>query len=194
MNSRTASLASLGVLLTLLLPAGWTPGTNTRSSTLSAAKRIPIALAVKPMPFGAAEALSGSVPANMPSSSAVYIDSAKVEAARSGNHLVYDGDTDNRPYKVITRNRDGGPEAVDVHLLQSDIWYVLGGNATVVTGGTVVNAKTSQPNQIKGTAIDGGQAHHLSKGDVLIIPKGVPHWVKEVQQAPFFYMEFKFNG
>ena len=193
MNSRRAILASVSVLLVFLLPAGRTPGANTKATTLRTASRFPTGPAVEPKEFTPA-ASSGSEPANMPSSSAVYIESAKVEAARSGNHMVYDGDPDNRPYKVITRNRDGGPEAVDVHLLQSDIWYVLGGHATVVTGGTVVNAKTSQPNQIKGTAIDGGEAHHLSKGDVLIIPKGTPHWVKEVQQAPFFYMEFKFNG
>lgn len=193
MNSRTTVLASLSVLSMLLLLAGRTPGANTKAASLSTTKRFPTGPAVKPKEFTAA-ALSGTVPANSPSSSAVYINSAKVEAARSGNHMVYDGDPENRPYKVITRNRDGGPEAVDVHLLQSDIWYVLGGNATVVTGGTVVNAKAPQPNQIKGTAIDGGEPHHLSKGDVLIIPKGVPHWVKEVQQAPFFYMEFKFNG
>jgi glc operon protein GlcG len=46
------------------------------------------------------------------------------------------------------------------------------------------------PNEIRGTSIDGGAAQRLAKGDVFIVPHGVPHWFKEVQ-APFLYYVVK---
>jgi hypothetical protein len=60
---------------------------------------------------------------------------------------------------------------------------VVDGEATIVTGGTMVGGKETQPNQLRGTSIDGGQAYHLKKGDSITIPAGVPHWFKDVPQS-----------
>jgi mannose-6-phosphate isomerase-like protein (cupin superfamily) len=67
-----------------------------------------------------------------------------------------------------------------VHVKETDIFYVVDGAATFVTGGTMVGAKESRPNQLLGTGIDGGQVHQLKKGDFIVIPAGVPHWFKDV--------------
>ncbi|HEV2351264.1 MAG TPA: cupin domain-containing protein [Terriglobia bacterium] len=83
-------------------------------------------------------------------------------------------------YVVMTASRDK-PGAVEVHNLDLDVLYILSGSATFVTGGTTVDAKTTAPNEIRGKSIDGGESHHVSKGDVIVIPHGVPHWFKEVK-------------
>ena len=89
--------------------------------------------------------------------------------------------------QILTRT---GPGQVEVHDKETDTFYVLEGEATFVTGGTMVGGKVSAPNQQRGTDIRGGEAHHLSKGDVIAIPAGIPHWFKEVQ-PPFKYYVVK---
>jgi quercetin dioxygenase-like cupin family protein len=77
-----------------------------------------------------------------------------------------------------------------VHVRDTDIIYVLEGAATVVTGGDVVETSTVAPDEIRGAAIRGGQAQRLERGDVFIVPRGVPHWFKDVQ-GPFLYYVVK---
>jgi len=45
-------------------------------------------------------------------------------------------------------------------------------------------------NEIRGASISGGDERHLSKGDVIIVPHGVPHWFKQVD-APLTYYVVK---
>jgi mannose-6-phosphate isomerase-like protein (cupin superfamily) len=69
---------------------------------------------------------------------------------------------------------------VEVHEKETDIIYITDGEATFVTGGTMVGGKMSKAGQWLGTDIQGGETRHLSKGDVVIVPAGTPHWFKEV--------------
>jgi quercetin dioxygenase-like cupin family protein len=82
-----------------------------------------------------------------------------------------------------------GPGQVEVHDKETDTFYILDGEATFVTG-TMIGGKVTAPNQQRGTEIRGGEVHHLSKGDVIAIPAGIPHWFKEVQQ-PFTHYVVK---
>lgn len=59
-----------------------------------------------------------------------------------------------------------------------------------MTGGTVVEPEATEPGQVRGTVIEGGTEHHLSKGDVIVVPNNQPHWFKEVS-APFLYFVVK---
>jgi glc operon protein GlcG len=92
-------------------------------------------------------------------------------------------------YKVHASRRDAAGIA-EIHALDTDIIYVLDGTATIVTGGTAVAAKEVAPNEIRGSMLLGGSAQHLAKGDVFIVPNGVPHWFKDVQ-GPFLYYVVK---
>ena len=92
-------------------------------------------------------------------------------------------------YKVHASRRDA-PGQAEVHTLDTDIFYVLEGAATVVTGGDVVDVKDTAANERRGASIRGGATRRLAKGDVLIIPNGVPHQFTEVQ-GPFLYYTVK---
>jgi glc operon protein GlcG len=122
-----------------------------------------------------------------------YIDSKKVaEAFAKGAVLVGSEETmmhASRNYMVHASRRDA-PGAAEIHEQDTDIIYVLDGTATFVTGGTAVDTKTTGPGEIRGTVIRGGESHRLSKGDVIIVPNGVPHWFKDVQ-GPFTYFVVK---
>jgi quercetin dioxygenase-like cupin family protein len=85
---------------------------------------------------------------------------------------------------VLRRTAAGQSE---VHVKEVDIFYVVDGEATFVTGGTMVGGKETRPNQLLGTGIDGGQVHQLKKGDVIVIPAGVPHWFKDVPKSINYY-------
>ena len=80
--------------------------------------------------------------------------------------------------------------AVEVHTQEADLFYMIDGTATQVLGGTVVGGKDTAPGQIRGTTIEGGQTYHLSKGDVMWVPAGVPHWFPEIPQ-PLSYLLVK---
>jgi len=77
---------------------------------------------------------------------------------------------------------------VEVHDRETDVIYVIDGEATFVTGGTMVGGKVSKPGQSVGTDIQGGDTNHLTKGDVVVVPAGVPHWFKEVPHSVSYYV------
>ena len=92
-------------------------------------------------------------------------------------------------YKIHASRREG-PGLVEVHTRDTDIAYVLQGAATLVTGGTAVGLKEIGSEELRGSAIEGGDTRQLAPGDVVVIPNGVPHWFKEVK-APFLYYVVK---
>ena len=51
-----------------------------------------------------------------------------------------------------------------------------------------MGGKVSKPDQLLGSDIQGGQTHHLTKGDVIVVPAGTPHWFKEVPQSISYYV------
>jgi quercetin dioxygenase-like cupin family protein len=92
-----------------------------------------------------------------------------------------------KEYTVSGSHRTG-PGQVEVHEKETDIFYVTDGEATFVTGGTMVGGKMSKAGQWLGTDITGGQTHHLAKGDVMMIPAGMPHWFKEVPKSVSYFV------
>jgi mannose-6-phosphate isomerase-like protein (cupin superfamily) len=91
------------------------------------------------------------------------------------------------PYSIATSRRDK-PGVVEIHLRNNDLMFVQEGSATLVTGGTVVSAHSTGPDEIRGESIVGGEVHELSKGDVIVVPAGTPHWFKEVHGTFLAYV------
>jgi mannose-6-phosphate isomerase-like protein (cupin superfamily) len=93
------------------------------------------------------------------------------------------------PDLLVQCSNRTGPGVVEVHLKETDVMYFIDGSATLVTGGTTVNGKAEKdPNQIRGTDIKGGEARPVTKGDVVVVPAGVPHWFKEVPKSVSYYV------
>ena len=70
------------------------------------------------------------------------------------------------------RSRSG---EVEVHEKFADLFCVLAGTATLVTGGAVSGARTVAPGETRGDSIEGGTRQELKAGDVAHVPAGTPH-------------------
>jgi mannose-6-phosphate isomerase-like protein (cupin superfamily) len=93
-------------------------------------------------------------------------------------------------YRVGLARREG-PGDAEIHDTDTDIFYVFEGAAVLVTGGLMVEPRTVGPNEIRAASTLGGEARTVSKGDIIVIPRTVPHWFKEVAVAPFVYLVVK---
>ena len=95
--------------------------------------------------------------------------------ANMGNYMVH----------ASHRDMDG---VAEIHTLDTDLIYMLAGSATLVTGGAVPDAKAIEPNEFRGAAIVGGDSRLIGKGDVILVPAGVPHMFTEVQGPLDYYV------
>jgi mannose-6-phosphate isomerase-like protein (cupin superfamily) len=91
----------------------------------------------------------------------------------------------------VRRTAAGGSE---LHAEMADVWYVLRGKGTVVTGGSLVDGVTTEPGEMRGKGIAGGDTRELSAGDLVVVPPGVPHWLSQVQGGEFVYLVVKARG
>jgi mannose-6-phosphate isomerase-like protein (cupin superfamily) len=90
------------------------------------------------------------------------------------------------------RTRDGGGE---LHQNFADVFYVLDGHASVLTGGELVEPKTTAPSEIRGASVKGGSRQELQAGDVVHIPAGTPHQmlVADGQTVTYFVVKIQEN-
>ena len=121
--------------------------------------------------------------ADGPSSAAILLDHEKMAAGFAKGGTVLDKGT----YLILTSHRTG-PGMVEVHAHYGDIMYFVEGSATVITGGTVVDGKSTGPGEIRGKIIMGGKSNHVVPGDVLVIQAGTPHWFQQVDKVVSYYV------
>ena len=95
--------------------------------------------------------------------------------ASMGNYMVH----------ASHREMDG---VAEIHTLDTDLIYVLEGAATFMTGGAVPDAKPTEPNELRGATIVGGDTRRVSKGDVIVVPAGVPHMFTSVEGPLNYYV------
>ena len=78
------------------------------------------------------------------------------------------------------------------HSAITEVYYVIDGAGTFVTGGTMTNASPADPtgNTVKVlvgpsmnvAAITGGQSRRIAPGDVIVVPPGVAHWFSAIEK------------
>jgi mannose-6-phosphate isomerase-like protein (cupin superfamily) len=123
-----------------------------------------------------ADAATGGVPASVH-----FISHEKVaQTMAKGGAIIED------PGLRVLANRRG-PAGVELHEHTNHIFIIVEGDAVMVTGGKMVDPKRTEPDQMRATSIDGGQVHHLTKGDVITIPSNTPHWWKEISSGTVAY-------
>lgn len=101
---------------------------------------------------------------------------------------------------VVHRNKTTHPasgSAVE-HSEITEVYHVISGNGTLVTGGVLENPKAVEPDadgvkvlvgpSTRGDRIQGGVSRKLGPGDVVIIPPNTPHWFSEVTSDQIVYL------
>ena len=142
-----------------------------------------VAVAVVAVPVSLSSQAPASAQPRTPLSSVVFVDHDKVAAALAkGGGLVTASDV------LVSGSHREKPGQVEVHDKEMDVIYVVDGTATFVTGGKIVGAKNTRPDQWLGTDITGGTTQKLVKGDVIVVPAGTPHWFKEVPGPISYYV------
>jgi uncharacterized protein GlcG (DUF336 family)/quercetin dioxygenase-like cupin family protein len=134
------------------------------------------------------KAFETSAMSSAPAPAVSYWEKSKVDEAFSKGAVLFDG-SDGRNYMVHASRREN-PGQAEIHTKDADVIYVLQGSATFITGGEAVDGKTIAPDEIRGSSIKGGETRKIAKGDVIIVPHGVPHQFLEVTN-PFLYYVVK---
>jgi ankyrin repeat protein/mannose-6-phosphate isomerase-like protein (cupin superfamily) len=162
---------------------GWTPLRVAQGVfCCNAKKEFPAAEAILKKATAAAQA-AAAAQAPAAAGGVVYVDRDK-----TADLFVKGGALGSGPDYSANIARRTGPGQVEVHDKETDIFYIVDGEATFVTGGKMIGGKLTRPNQWLGTSIDGGETRQLKKGDFIVIPAGTPHWFKEVPQAINYYV------
>lgn len=78
------------------------------------------------------------------------------------------------PYVVNVERRLPKPQGASVHEAEAELFYVIEGSGTFLTGGKLVGETRNGPN-LSGTAIDGGTRQTFVKGDFMMVPSGIAH-------------------
>jgi len=139
---------------------------------------VAVALGLVPLGTAAAQATAQANDAAV-----TYLPADRVQAAfAKGMPMIEVGD-----YKIHASRRET-PGLAEIHTRDTDIAYIIQGSATLVTGGTAVGVKAIGPEELRGTAIEGGETRELKVGDVVVIPNGTPHWFKSVQGPLLYYV------
>jgi mannose-6-phosphate isomerase-like protein (cupin superfamily) len=86
------------------------------------------------------------------------------------------------PFNVNVEHRLGAPaaaQAASVHDKDAELFYMIDGTATLVTGGKLIEG-TKDGDNWRGKGIEGGKTQKMSKGDFMLVPAGSPHWFTDI--------------
>jgi mannose-6-phosphate isomerase-like protein (cupin superfamily) len=88
---------------------------------------------------------------------------------------------------IAVRRRSGGgePQYAIIHPLSTEIYYIVEGTASLVTGGTLdpPPPAPADPDIVRSRTIKGGETRKVGKGDVVVVPPGTPHWFNAIDGA-----------
>ena len=106
-----------------------------------------------------------------------YINHDKVAAAFVKGARIIEDDA-----LIVIANR-GMQRGSEMHDMTNHVFIIVDGEAEFITGGTMIDPKVISPGQTRGSGIEGGTMHHLSKGDVITIPARTPHQWKDTSKT-----------
>lgn len=85
------------------------------------------------------------------------------------------------PYSANLEYRVGGLNApASTHDKDAELFYVVEGAGTVVTGGALKDERRTSPDNASGTAIEGGTSRKVAAGDFVLVPEKTPHWFTQI--------------
>jgi mannose-6-phosphate isomerase-like protein (cupin superfamily) len=94
-------------------------------------------------------------------------------------------------FSVNVRHIAGAETALQ-HAKIAEVWVVREGSGTVATGGTLTDAKPgTTAGDLTGSGIRGGIERSIKTGDLVFIPPGVPHGIKESKGITYLNIRFE---
>jgi mannose-6-phosphate isomerase-like protein (cupin superfamily) len=106
----------------------------------------------------------------------IQAEFADMKAQKRASTRLVEGGTFSMNARYLT-----GAEAAQIHKTITEFYFVREGSATLVTGGAIVNS-----------AIRGGVERVIKPGDVVFIPPGVPHAIRDT--TGISYLNIHFGG
>src|SRR5580658_5883776 len=102
--------------------------------------------------------LQGAAPSGATFYSAEELKAEGRKLGAASKHQGYSGKDLERygNHYTMLAHREGNGRA-EIHLHDSDLFVVVEGEATIITGGTIPNAKTEKAGEIRGASITGGE-------------------------------------
>ena len=104
---------------------------------------------------------------------------------------------------VLHRSAKPAQQGAIDHAQVTEVYHIIDGSGTFVTGGTIANARQVPADNVintilvgpstTGAAIQGGQSRKVGPGDVIIVPPGVAHWFSSVD-ADMNYLVIRVDG
>jgi mannose-6-phosphate isomerase-like protein (cupin superfamily) len=150
---------------------------HVRRSTVSA-----LALLVSTIGMAAQQPARGTQPPQQPLTKSAFLSHETVAGCAKGGTFL------NTPEYLVQCSHRNAPGVVEIHMKETDIIYVIDGSATFVTGGKATGVTSTNPLQPRGKDVEGGEVHKLTKGEIIVVPAGTPHWFKEVPTEVSYYV------
>ena len=107
---------------------------------------------------------------------------------------------DNQPnvgVGIVKRTKPGGANSIE-HSQITEVYHMIEGSATLVTGGTMESPREVAPDSqvvkvlngpsTTGGKVTGGVSRKIGVGDVVIIPPNTPHWFSEISSDQIVYL------
>ena len=110
----------------------------------------------------------------------------ELEAKQTSNKRILEGGTNSVNVRIVTPSNKPL-----VHHQSVDVWVVVAGSATAITGGELLNpTQRANADDIEGTEIRGGVLQPLKAGDLIFVPPGIPHGFKDVKDFRAFLIRY----
>lgn len=88
------------------------------------------------------------------------------------------------PYSANLEYRVGNLNApASTHMKDAELFVVIEGSGTAVTGGRLQNERHTNADNASGTGIEGGDSRKIAAGDIVLVPEGTPHWFTQIDGA-----------
>ena len=97
-------------------------------------------------------------------------------------------DLGNHKFEILRRDGSGAGE---LHQNWTDVFVVQGGEAIILYGGSIEEARDTGNGEIRGPKLVGGKSQKVSAGDVLVMPPGIPHQTVVEPGKSFFVLIVK---
>ena len=148
-------------------------------------KKIVVAVLVGLAPCAPVFAAEGHAPGTVKTESQIKSD---LERSTSALGIVAGQATtvvETATGQIVVRRRQDGPNNASIHDDVTEIYNIVSGSGTFVTGGAFASASD------RTAGISGGVSRHIQAGDFVVLPPGTPHWFSKIDGS-ITYVETRF--